>query len=205
MVASNCAAPRISGEYESMTTELFIASMIVFQKTRHFEFAIGGKSMTNLDRNGPTKSWMWSRGPLQTRLYDLDGRQTSYPYTATGTVSLTHDLGDRIKNPSGTLAKNYGYDGPRPLASLEGATPCRQQSHRPHGPQPLRVNHRDDLSERHADCGGQGRRGVFDPGGSLEYPESDPGGEQWRETPRIQAARGMRRFQKKITGATAIP
>ena len=76
--------------------------------------------MTNLDRNGTTKSWMWSGGPLQTRLYDLDGRQTSYPYTATGTVSLTYDLGDRIKNLGGTLAKTYDYDGPRPLASLPG-------------------------------------------------------------------------------------
>ena len=53
--------------------------------------------MTNLDRNGTTKSWMWSGGSLQTRPYDLDGRQTSYPYTS-----------------SGTLAKTYGYGGPRP-------------------------------------------------------------------------------------------
>ena len=59
---------------------------------------------------GPAKSWLWSGGPLQTRLYDLDGRQTSYPYSATGTVNLTYDLGNRIKNLSGTLAKAYGYD-----------------------------------------------------------------------------------------------
>ena len=114
MVASSCAAPRISGEYESVTTELFIASMIVFQKTRSFEFAIGGKSMTNLDRTGPAKSWLWSGGPVQTRAFDLDGRQTSYPYTGTGTVNLTYDLGNRIKNLSGTVTKAHGYDGPRP-------------------------------------------------------------------------------------------
>ena len=59
---------------------------------------------------GPAKSWLWSGGPLQTRLYDLDGRQASYPYTATGTVALTYDLGNRIKNLSGTVAKAYGYD-----------------------------------------------------------------------------------------------
>ena len=77
--------------------------MISLQKSRSFEFAIGGKSMTNLDRNGPAKSWMWSGGPLQTRPDDLDGRQTSYPCTS-----------------SGTPAKTYGYDGPRPVASLPG-------------------------------------------------------------------------------------
>ena len=59
---------------------------------------------------GPAKSWLWSGGPLQTRLYDLDSRQTSYPYTATGTVNLTYDLGNRIKNLTGTVAKAYGYD-----------------------------------------------------------------------------------------------
>ena len=88
--------------------------MIVFQKTRSFEFAIGGKSMTNLGRTGPAKSWLWSGGPVQTRAFDLDGRQTSYPYTGTGTVNLTYDLGNRIKNLSGTVTKAYGYDGPRP-------------------------------------------------------------------------------------------
>ena len=65
---------------------------------------------------GPTKSWLWSGGPLQTRAFDLDGRQTSYPYTGAGTVnglrppSLTYDLGNRIKNLSGTVTKAYGYD-----------------------------------------------------------------------------------------------
>ena len=57
---------------------------------------------------GPAKSWMWSGGPLQTRPYDLDGRQTSYPYTGVGTVNLTYDLGNRIKNLTGTVAKAYG-------------------------------------------------------------------------------------------------
>ena len=47
---------------------------------------------------------------MQTRAFDLDGRQSSYPYTATGTVSLTYDLGNRIKNLTGTVAKTYGYD-----------------------------------------------------------------------------------------------
>ena len=59
---------------------------------------------------GPAKSWLWSGGPVQTRAFDLDGRQTSYPYTGAGTVNLTYDLGNRIKNLSGTLAKAYGYD-----------------------------------------------------------------------------------------------
>ncbi len=101
MVVRICAAPRHSGEYESATTEMFIASMIALQKSRTFEFAIGGKSMTNLDRNDPAKSWLWSGGPLQTRPYDLDDRQTSYPYTS-----------------SGTLAKTYGYDGSRPPTAI---------------------------------------------------------------------------------------
>ena len=59
---------------------------------------------------GPAKSWTWSGGPVQTRPFDLDGRQTSYPYTSTGTVNLTYDLGNRIKNLTGTVAKTYGYD-----------------------------------------------------------------------------------------------
>ena len=59
---------------------------------------------------GLPKSWMWNGGPLQSRLYDLDGRQISYPYTGTGTVTLTYDLGNRIKNLTGTVAKTYGYD-----------------------------------------------------------------------------------------------
>ena len=59
---------------------------------------------------GPAKSWTWSSGPVQTRNFDLDGRQTSYPYTATGTVNLTYDLGNRIKSLTGTVAKTYGYD-----------------------------------------------------------------------------------------------
>ena len=74
---------------------------------------------------GPAKSWLWSGGPVQTRAFDLDGRQTSYPYTGAGTVnglrppSLTYDLGNRIKNLSGTLTKAYGYDGPRPPGKLD--------------------------------------------------------------------------------------
>ena len=59
---------------------------------------------------GPAKSWTWSGGPVQTRAFDLDGRQTSYPYTATGAVNLTYDLGNRVKSLSGTVAKTYGYD-----------------------------------------------------------------------------------------------
>ena len=59
---------------------------------------------------GPAKSWTWSGGPVQTRAFDLDGRQISYPYTATGTVNLSYDLGNRIKNLTGTVAKTYGYD-----------------------------------------------------------------------------------------------
>ena len=59
---------------------------------------------------GPAKSWLWSGGPVQTRAFDLDGRQTSYPYTGAGTVNLTYDLGNRIKNLSGTVTKAYGYD-----------------------------------------------------------------------------------------------
>ena len=43
--------------------------------------------MTNLDRNGPASSWLWSGGPVQARAFDLDGRQTSYPYTGAGTVN----------------------------------------------------------------------------------------------------------------------
>ena len=70
---------------------------------------------------GPAKSWMWSGGPLQTRPYDLDGRQTSYPYTGVGTVNLTYDLGNRIKNLSGTVTKAYGYDGPRPPRAMARA------------------------------------------------------------------------------------
>ena len=71
---------------------------------------------------GPAKSWMWSGGPLQSRAFDLDGRQTSYPYTATGMVNLTYDLGDRIKSLSGTVAKSYGYDGPRAPRKLDRLT-----------------------------------------------------------------------------------
>ena len=71
---------------------------------------------------GPATSWLWSGGPLQTRPYDLDGRQTSYPYTGAGTVSLTYDLGNRIKNLSGTVTKAYGYDGPRPPGKLDRLT-----------------------------------------------------------------------------------
>ena len=59
---------------------------------------------------GPAKSWTWSGGPVQTRNFDLDGRQTSYPYTATGTVNLSYDLGNRITALSGTVAKTYAYD-----------------------------------------------------------------------------------------------
>ncbi len=125
MVARSCAAPRISGEYESVTTESFNASMIALQKSRSFEFAIGGKSMTNLDRNGPAKNWMWSGGPLQTRPYDLDGRQTSYPYTSSGTPAKTYGYDgprppgelDRLASYSNEV---YAYDGPRPVASLPG-------------------------------------------------------------------------------------
>ena len=54
---------------------------------------------------GLAKSWMWNGGPLQTRAFDLNGRQTSYPYTATGTVNIAYDLGDRITGLSGTLTK----------------------------------------------------------------------------------------------------
>ena len=56
------------------------------------------------------KSWMWNGGPLQTRAFDLNGRQTGYPYTATGTVNIAYDLGDRITGLSGTLTKAYTYD-----------------------------------------------------------------------------------------------
>ena len=81
--------------------------------------------MTNLDRNGPAKSWTWSGGPVQARAFDLDGRQTSYPYTGAGTVNglrpprLPYDLGNRIKNLSGTLTEAYGHDGPRPPGKLD--------------------------------------------------------------------------------------
>ena len=77
---------------------------------------------------GLPKSWMWNGGPLQSRPFDLDGRQTSYPYNATGTVNgprpprLTYDLGNRIKNLTGTVAKTYGYDGPRPPRKLDRLT-----------------------------------------------------------------------------------
>ena len=30
--------------------------------------------MTNLDRDGAAKRWIWSGGPVQTRAFDLDGR-----------------------------------------------------------------------------------------------------------------------------------
>ena len=59
---------------------------------------------------GPAKSWTWNGGPAHTRGFDLDGRQTSYPYTATGTVNLAYDLGNRITALSGTVAKTYAYD-----------------------------------------------------------------------------------------------
>ena len=99
--------------------------MIALRKSPSFEFVIGAKSMTNLDRNGPASSWLWSGGPVQARAFDLDGRQTSYPYTGAGTVNglrpprLTYDLGNRIKNLSGTLTKAYGHDGPRPPGKLD--------------------------------------------------------------------------------------
>ena len=48
--------------------------------------------------------WMWNGGSLQTRAFDLNGRQTSYPYTSTGTVNIAYDLADRI-----TGGKTYGY------------------------------------------------------------------------------------------------
>jgi hypothetical protein len=32
---------------------------------------------------GPAKTWTWSGGPVQSGNFDLDGRQTSYPYTGT--------------------------------------------------------------------------------------------------------------------------
>ena len=71
---------------------------------------------------GPASNWLWSGGPVQARAFDLDGRQTSYPYTATGTVNLTYDLGNRIKNLTGTVTKAYGYDGPRPPGKLDRLT-----------------------------------------------------------------------------------
>ena len=45
---------------------------------------------------GLAKSWMWNGGPLQTRAFDLNGRQTSYPYTATGTVNTAYDLAEIV-------------------------------------------------------------------------------------------------------------
>ena len=128
MAAKSYAAQRIFGEYESVTTASFIVSMIAFKRSPSCEFAIGGKSMTNLDCNGPAKSWTWSGGPVQTRSFDLDGRQTGYPYTATGTVNgprpprLGYDLGNRIKNLTGAVSKTYGYDGPRPPCKLDRLT-----------------------------------------------------------------------------------
>ena len=59
---------------------------------------------------GVAKSWMWSGGPLLTRGFDLDGRQTSYPYTSTGTVNIAYDLADRITGFSGTVTKAFTYD-----------------------------------------------------------------------------------------------
>ena len=59
---------------------------------------------------GLAKSWTWNGGPLQTRAFDLNGRQTSYPYTGTGTVNIAYDLGDRITGLSGTVTKAYTYD-----------------------------------------------------------------------------------------------
>ena len=53
---------------------------------------------------------MWNGGPLQTRAFDLNGRQTSYPYTAAGTVNIAYDLGDRITGLSGTVTKAFSYD-----------------------------------------------------------------------------------------------
>ena len=88
----------------------------------------------------PAKSWMWSGGPLQTRPYDLDGRQTSYPYTGVGTVNLTYDLGNRIKNLSGTVTKAYGYDGPRPPGKLDRLTTYSNETYAYDGPRPPRAD-----------------------------------------------------------------
>ena len=88
---------------------------------------------------GPAKSWMWSGGPLQTRPYDLDGRQTSYPYTGVGTVNLTYDLGNRIKNLSGKVTKAYGYDGPRPPGKLDRLTTYSNETYAYDGPRPPRA------------------------------------------------------------------
>ena len=85
----------------------------------------------------PATSWLWSGGPLQTRPYDLDGRQTSYPYTGAGTVSLTYDLGNRIKNLSGTVTKAYGYDGPRPPGKLDRLTSSSNELYGYDGPRPV--------------------------------------------------------------------
>ena len=86
---------------------------------------------------GPATSWLWSGRPLQTRHYDLDGRQTSYPYTGAGTVSLTYDLGNRIKNLSGTVTKAYGYDGPRPPGKLDRLTSSSNELYGYDGPRPV--------------------------------------------------------------------
>ena len=72
-------------------------------------FAIGVKCTTNPSCNDRAKRWTWSATPVQTRNFDLDGRQTSYPYTAISTLTLTYDLGDRIKNLSGTVANCANY------------------------------------------------------------------------------------------------
>ena len=55
----------------------------------------------------------------------------------TGTVNLAYDLGNRIKTLSGTLAKTYGYDGPRPPRKLDRLT---RVTVRPNGARRFRRN-----------------------------------------------------------------
>ena len=74
MVARSCVAQRISSEYESALIASLTELMNALKKSLSSEFAIGGKPMTNLDRNGPAKRCIWSGGPVQTRAFDLDGR-----------------------------------------------------------------------------------------------------------------------------------
>lgn len=88
MVVRNCAERRICGAFEPATIGLFMPSMMAPEKSPSFVFAIDGKSTTNLNLYSVSKSWLWSGALLQSRAFDLDGRQTSYPYTATGMVIL---------------------------------------------------------------------------------------------------------------------
>ena len=106
-------------------------------------------------------------------------------------------LGNRIKNLSGTVTKAYRYDGPRPPRADSNRT-----GHTAYNPGALITEtiYLNDTPIAAIKAAGA----YFIQADHLNTPRAILGTSNGA-SPRIQAARGMRRFQKKITGTTAIP